>query len=393
MTYFPLTREQQEWKERAADIAARELAPRAELTDRTATYPLESLAALRREGLWGLRVSKEHGGLEADLVTTCLVVEELAKKCPSTAMCYKMHLEASEVVSRMPTAYQAKQFVEPIARGEVFATVAGSETWTDGSNWTSGRKFAAVTKVDGGYQINNVRKSYVTSAGHASHFFFLCRVGEDAPLDDISLLFVERDSVDCEIVEPWNGLGLRGNESCPMRFNGVVPEENRIGAEHTAMRDAGGVFQPLLGVTYAAAYLGIGSGALELALAEGDRRFADGSRRLDSPINQRRIAELSTRVEAAQTLLHAAAAAFDHKRTTSFLPVLQAKVTCAETAVSVTQELMTMFGGTAFSGHLPFERYFRDARAGMIMALPNDSAYQAMLPLLLPAPPKPEANA
>jgi hypothetical protein len=29
----------------------------------------------------------------------------------------------------------------------------------------------------------------------------------------------------------------------------------------------------------------------------------------------------------------------------------------------------------------------------MIMALPNDSAYQAMLPLLLPAPPKADANA
>ncbi len=70
MTYFPLTKEQQDWKDRAADIARRELAPRAEDTDRKSRYPQDSLDALKAEGLWGLRVSKEYGGLGADLVTT-----------------------------------------------------------------------------------------------------------------------------------------------------------------------------------------------------------------------------------------------------------------------------------------------------------------------------------
>ena len=125
MTYFPLTKEQQEWQEQAADIAARELAPRAAETDRTSQYPQESLDALKREGLWGLRVSKEHGGAGADMVTTCLVVEELSKKCPSTSMCYKMHLEAAEIICRIPTPYQVEHFVEPMARGEVFTTIAG----------------------------------------------------------------------------------------------------------------------------------------------------------------------------------------------------------------------------------------------------------------------------
>jgi alkylation response protein AidB-like acyl-CoA dehydrogenase len=146
-------------------------------------------------------------------------------------------------------------------------------------------------------------------------------------------------------------------------------------------------FQPVLGLTYAAAYMGIASGAFEFAIRVGNRKFADGSRRLDNPINQRRIAELSTRIEAAQTLLHAAAAAFDSKRLTSLLPVLQAKVTCSEAAVTGTQDLMTMFGGTAFASRLPFERYFRDARAGIVMGMANDGAYQQMTPLLLPKDP------
>jgi len=240
------------------------------------------------------------------------------------------------------------------------------------------RNFSPVTKVDGGYEISNVRKSYVTSAGHATHFFFLCRIGADQPPSNVSLLFVERDKIDARILEPWSGLGLRGNESSPMLFTGFVPEANRIGAEQTAMAEAAPLFPPVLGVTYAAAYLGIGSGALELAMQEGNRRFADGSRRLDSALNQRRIADLSTRVEAAQTMLHSVAATFDRGELKSMVPVLQAKVFCSETAVLVTQELMTMFGGTAFARRLPFERYFRDARAGLIMALPNDGTYETI---------------
>jgi hypothetical protein len=73
MTYFPLTKTQREWQERVADLARRELAPRAEATDRTGQYPQESLEALQRAELWGLRVSQEHGGLGADLLTTCLI--------------------------------------------------------------------------------------------------------------------------------------------------------------------------------------------------------------------------------------------------------------------------------------------------------------------------------
>ncbi len=48
MTYFPLTKQQQEWQERTTDIAARELAPRAEQTDKTGQYPQESPDALKR---------------------------------------------------------------------------------------------------------------------------------------------------------------------------------------------------------------------------------------------------------------------------------------------------------------------------------------------------------
>ena len=384
MTYFPLTKQQQEWQERVADIAARELAPRAEAVDRNSQYPQESLDALKGAGLFGLRVSKEHGGLGEDMLTTSIIVEELSKKCPSTAMCYKMHLEAAEIICRIPTPYQVERFVEPMSRGEVFTTIAGGESQGEGDNWSATQSASHVDRVPGGYQINGVRKSYVTSAGQATHYQFACRIGADTPQSQRSSLFVERDNIDWEIVEPWNGLGMRGNNSSPMRFTGFVPEENRLGSEHTVQQETGAFNRPVVALTYAAAYLGIASGAYELGLEEVSRRYPSGSRRLDRPVNQRRIAEMGTQIEAARALLHAASSAFDQDRAPSALPYSQAKVACSEAAVRATQDLMTIFGGTAFASRLPFERYFRDARAGLVMGMANDMAYEGMIPLMFP---------
>ena len=388
MNYFPLTDEQLEWKERVADVAERVIAPRAAEYDAKAQFPKESLAALGELGLWALRVDKEDGGLGGDMVTTCVIVEGIAKKCPSTAMCYKMHLESVEAVSRIPTALQRERFVQPLARGEVFAAAAGGESrGQSGSDW---RPVSApdtpLPIVNGNFVLDNIRKSYVTSAGHASHYIMFCRADSDRLTGPPDLLMFEADKVEWETLGEWDGLGMRGNCSAPMLFNGEVPYDNLLGIElgddkeHVMQK----YMMPVLILTYGAAYLGIASGAFEMACIEGDRRYASGARRLDNPINQRRIAEMSARIESARAFLHVAASMMDEGRADSLLPFIQAKVVCSEIAVQVTQDLMTMFGGTAFARQLPFERYFRDARAGVVMGLANDQAYETIAAALFP---------
>ncbi len=121
MNYFPLTAEQQEWKERTTEIAERDIGPRAADYDRKVQFPQESPNPLRDAGLWAMRVPQKYGGLGLDLVTTCLIVEEVSKKCPPTAMCFKMHLEAVEAISLIPTEYQLERYIQPLLRGEMFA--------------------------------------------------------------------------------------------------------------------------------------------------------------------------------------------------------------------------------------------------------------------------------
>jgi alkylation response protein AidB-like acyl-CoA dehydrogenase len=389
MNYFPLTPDQQAWQERTAEISARDIGPRAAEYDRQAAFPHASLHALRDAGLWSIRVPQQYGGLGLELVTTCLIVEEVAKKCPSTAMCYKMHLEAVEAISQIPTAYQRQRYIEPLLRGEVFAAAPGGEPHgKTGDDWTPVRQtVSTLPRVAGGLLIDHVRKSYVTSAGHATHYVMFCRVEGGRTEGPPELLIFKHDEVEWETIGTWNGLGMRGNCSVPMIFNGVVPEANLVGIEleDQSVPVMTKYMAPCQILTYGAAYLGIASGAFEIACEEGDKRFPSGGRRLDNPIHQRRMAEMSAQIEAARALLHVAAAMADAGRATSVLPFLQAKVVCAEVGVRVTTDLMTMFGGTAFAGHLPFERYFRDARAGLVMGQANDVAYATIGTLLFPA--------
>ena len=358
MNYFALTDKQQEWKERTATIAERDIGPRAADYDYNREFPQESLNALRDAGLWSMRVPQKYGGLGLDLVTTCLIVEEISKKCPSTAMCYKMHLEAVEAISHIPTEYQLKRYIEPLLRGEVFAAAPGGEPHgNSGDDWTPvPQMVTTLPKVDGGFKLDHIRKSYVTSAGHATHYVMFCRVEGGRTEGPPDLLMFKNDEVEWETIGEWDGLGMRGNSSVPMIFNGVVPEENLVGIEleYKSISVMAEYMTPCLILTYGAAYLGIASGAFEIACAEGDKRFPSGARRLDNPINQRRIAEMSAQIEAARALLHVAADMQDSGRATSILPLLQAKVLCSEAAVRVTTDLMTMFGGTAFAGRLPF---------------------------------------
>ena len=388
MNYFPLTNDQQEWKDRTAEIAERDIGPRAAEYDRKAEFPRESLDSLREAGLWSMRVPQKYGGLGLDLVTTCLIVEEVSKKCPSTAMCYKMHLEAVEAISQIPTEYQRKRYIEPLLRGEVFAAAPGGEPHgSSGDDWTPvPQTVTTLPRVEGGFLLDHIRKSYVTSAGHATHYIMFCRVEGGRKEGPPELLIFKNDELEWETIGEWNGLGMRGNCSVPMIFNGIVPEENLVGIEleDKSVPVMTKYMSPLLTLTYGAAYLGIASGAFEIACEEGDKRFPSGARRLDNPINQRRIAEMSAQIEAARALLHVAAAMADSGRATSILPLLQAKVLCSEAAVRVTTDLMTMFGGTAFAGRLPFERYFRDARAGLVMGQANDTAYGTIGTLLFP---------
>src|SRR5579862_8020768 len=89
---YKLNPDQQKIIETVRKVADEAIAPRAADTDRDAVFPRESLNALAAAGLFGLTVPREFGGMGEGLRTMTAVLDEIAQRCASTAMVYKMHL-------------------------------------------------------------------------------------------------------------------------------------------------------------------------------------------------------------------------------------------------------------------------------------------------------------
>src|SRR5215210_2780472 len=78
--------------EKARRFGARVLSPRAAQHDRDATFPIENFRDMHPEGLLGICVPKEHGGLGASFRTYCLAAAELGRYCGATALSWNMHV-------------------------------------------------------------------------------------------------------------------------------------------------------------------------------------------------------------------------------------------------------------------------------------------------------------
>ena len=62
------------------------IAPLAAEVDEKAEFPQESYEALRKADFHAVHIPEEYGGAGADALSTCIVIEEVARACASTSL-------------------------------------------------------------------------------------------------------------------------------------------------------------------------------------------------------------------------------------------------------------------------------------------------------------------
>jgi alkylation response protein AidB-like acyl-CoA dehydrogenase len=353
-------------------VPADEIRGHAAEVDRDARFPHESLDALREAGLLGLGLPDRFGGPGGGAAEIARAVAEVAAACGSTAMVYTMHLVAAQTLlastgDEGPTA----DVLRAIAAGEHLTTIAFSERGSRSHFWAQVSR--AVPEGDG-VRID-ADKTWVTAAGEAdSYVTAVGAPGSDDPLAT-ELYLLDARSPGIEVEGPFDGLGMRGNGSSPVRLHGVhAPSERRLG------EPAGG-FAVMLGATLpwfvlgcGACCVGLAGAALELAAAHaaGARLEHEDRALADLPTVRARLGHAKVRHEQARAYLEETARRLDDDDPGAQLSVLGLKAACAEMAIEVTDAAMRVCGGAAYSRHLPLERVFRDARAAAVMAPTTD---------------------
>jgi alkylation response protein AidB-like acyl-CoA dehydrogenase len=120
---------QQEALRQQCEALAATFAQRALDYDRAGQFPVENFADLRRQGLLGLTIPSELGGLGETYFGFALVVEEIARGCASTGLCFTMHCACVALVHHASPAQQqhlARTVVDDGALWTLAFTESGS---------------------------------------------------------------------------------------------------------------------------------------------------------------------------------------------------------------------------------------------------------------------------
>lgn len=405
-----LTTEQGRWRRAAEQVARDVLAPNAAEVDRSGEFPSEGIAALREEGLLGLMVPEELGGPGGTILTGMLVTEALAKGCASTAMCYAMHQSTVPLICSLVDDEQVERFVEPILRGDWLGGFAMSEPGSGNRIW---HMDSWAVEEDGGFVIDSF-KSFATSAGHADYYVVPVRANSEVGPTDLSVFLIEGNDEHIEPKGVWDGMGLRGNSSRPIHFNGcIVPSYHRLGEPMAGFSFMMAYALPIYLVGLAACYLGIAHAAFDSAVEHVKSRIHSDTGRSLATVEtvQRYVGEMKMRLDQSRAAVlrvaqmsDNATVLFDEFKESElldeiirenpddpfFVELAALKVIAAETAVAVAHMAIQVCGGVAYRrGHVT-ERCYRDARAGSLMA-PSDDTLKVIMGNQLLGTPQPWA--
>ncbi len=354
-------------QDRFAAVAHDALAPRAPQIDQDALWPAENFAALADAGLMGLHMPKRLGGLEEGLSGLVVATEALAQACASTALCYGMHCVASAVIAAKATREHEERYLEPIARGRHISTLALSESG-HGSH-----VYLADTELrrDGADFIVHGEKQFVTNGGHADSYIVSTKASESNEQGEFSCVLVDRTSPGVSWLDPWRGMGLRGNSSRSMRLDRArVPRSNLLGNEGDEVWYFFHVVTPYFLLAMAGIYNGIAQAALTHAIAHvRGRTFSHSGQALSrADLVQDKVAALWARVQQARLFAYHAAELGDTNDPEALTAMLACKVSAGDTAVQVAGEALSLCGGMGYRDNGAQARFLRDAHAAPIMS-------------------------
>lgn len=354
--------------ETAAGLARSVLAPAAEEVDLNASWPARGLRAVAAAGLAGLPVPLRLGGLGQGLLALVKIAEQLGAGCSSTAMCFAMHCVATKVIAVRATAEQEDRYLRPIAKGMHLSSLALSEPGTGANFYLPRTRFRA----DGECFVLDGEKSFVTSGGHAdSYVLSAAAPGAEFDPGTFTCMLVNAQSDGLDWLQPWRGLGMRGNSSRSLRLTGArIPRANLLGAEGDQVWYVFEVIAPYFLGAIAGVYLGIAQAALDCAAAhlQGRKHEHTGESLAAIPALSAELAEMWIAIERARQLVYHAARLVDAARPEANPALFAAKVEVAETAVAVTNAALKLAGGRAYQENSTLARLLRDAQAANVMA-------------------------
>ncbi|MBV9929246.1 MAG: acyl-CoA/acyl-ACP dehydrogenase [Acidobacteria bacterium] len=349
---FDLSKPQKLLKESARALLARECgAGRVRELMETETAHDDSLwRALAEQGWTGLVVPEGAGGLGLGLVEMAAVAEEMGRACLPGA--FLSTLFAAALIERAGSEAQRAKYLEPIAAGELKATVALLE---ESASWDADAVKLEAARDGGGFTVRG-RKLFVPDAGVADVIVCVARDG-----DALALLPIGRGAEGLR-VNPMPSMDAT-RKLYEVVFDGVrAAEGDALGADG----DAGGALQRALEVATAVLCAEM-VGGMQWVL-DTSVEYAKTRQQFGRPIGsfqavQHMCADMLLMTESARSAAYYAAWALTENDPAARLAVSTAKAYCSDAYREVANRGVQVHGGIGFTWEHDLQLYYKRSKS------------------------------
>jgi len=368
---FTLSEEQQQWRALAREFAEKTIRPDAQRRDRLPTaaerIPWDWIREADRLGFRTLGVPKQFGGAGADILTLCLVGEELAAGDLGFAVIMDQCWKMAHILSDAMTPEQQRKFIPPFVKDPeaTFAigfTESGAGSDHQGYYDSPDIDFRTTAVRDGDSWVINGSKRYVSNGCMAKLYFVVTRTDPKKTLREGGSVFIV----------PSDTSGFRAgffHEKSSQRLatNGTfhfencrVPAANLLGGEGLMSR-LRAEYMPGSKAEAASTALGVGRAAYEYAMQYAKERVQGGRPIVELQAVAMMLAQMAMKIDAARTQIWRAAWLADRRQPEARTLGLLAKVNASEAAFEACRLAAEILGGAAIMHDHPVEKYLRDA--------------------------------
>lgn len=368
---FALSPDQSRWRAIARDFAETIIKPDVLRRDRLPSaeerIPWDWIRKASERGLRTLGIPKQFGGAEADILTMCVVGEELAAGDLGFAVimdqCWKFaHLFADAMTPEQQQRFIPKFVDDPEAVTAIGITEPGAGSDHQGYYDAPDIDFRTTAVRDGDHYVLNGTKRYISNGCMAKLYFIVARTDTTKKLSEGGSVFVV----------PADTPGFRAgffHEKASQRLatNGTfhlencrVPAANMLVGEGLLAR-LRSEYMPGSKAEAAATALGVGRAAYEYAFDYAKRRIQGGKPIVEQQAVALMLGEMAWRIDAARLQILKAAWLADRKDPQARVAGLLAKVNASETAFQACKLAAEVLGGASIMYEHPVEKYLRDA--------------------------------
>ncbi len=358
---FTFTDEQQMWHDVVHSFMEKEVGrDYTREHDQSREFPEELFQKAAKLGWLGLLIPEEQGGMETDPVMFAIFCEAIGKYSLDTAACLMTSMFTATNIARHGTPEQTEQYLKPFLRGEVKFSISISEPQS-GSDAAGARSTA---RADGDEWVLNGNKVWCSGAQLPNAVILVLARTSDDRYGGFSLFLVPNTTP---------GLKLKKMDTIVRRSLGTteffmddlrIPKANLIGEVGKGWQYIGEHldFERL---SIAASQVGNARTALDDTIRYTRDRQAFGRSLSSFQVLKHRMAEDEIQLSAARLMVYWAASKLARGEKAS-KEVSMAKVFCVDTLFQIAFNGMQALGGYAQLPEYDMERYFREAKHGMV---------------------------